>query len=244
MSSTVIDVDQITLPRHSVTVDAAALIQAVRAVLPHAGDDPELPPVHRVRLDIRDTVIETLATNRFTAAVVRIDQEGVVESDDPAPWVVDLFPEDLATIAKMFKPGKDEEISLRIDLAADDRVTITDVSGLFDGRAYTIPSVGHPEDFPQLRRLFTDTMESERGVVGTVTYTGDLLRRFAASAAVYSDKLHVEPTREGKAFVVTVGEQFIGLLMPSASNDDITREQAKVRSDWWTRLTEADEVNA
>lgn len=244
MSTTTINVDANTTPRHSATIDAGALIQALRGVLPHAGDEPEVVAVHRVRLDVRGDELQALATNRFTAAVVRVDGDGVVESDDLDPWVVDLFPEDLATVAKMFKPGKDEQITLRIDQGQDDRVTITDVSGLFDGRAYTIPAVGHPEDFPRLRRLISQTMASDRGIVGTVTYTGDLLRRFAASAAAYNDKLHVEPTRENKPFVVTIGERFIGLLMPAASTDEVTHEQAKVRSDWWTRLTEDDEISA
>lgn len=234
MSTTTIDVDTLTdVPTNTVTVDAALLLQALRAVLPHADGTEELPIIHRVRLDVTDHAIEALATSRYTAAIARLADDAMVDTGEIAEaWTIDLFPSDLATVAKMFKPGKDEQITLRIDLRRDERVTFTDASGLFDGRAYTVPTVGHPEDYPDLRKLIADTMDSERGIVGTVTYTGDLLRRFASSSASYSDALHIEPTREGKAFIVTVGQNFIGLLMPQSNNDEASAEQRKVRSDW------------
>lgn len=239
MTTTTIDVDLDKIPRHSVTLDAQALVTAVRAVHPHTNGTEDFPGIHRIRVDITDGVLELLATSRHTAVIARIDGDPALDFDaGDEPWTVDLFPGDLADIAKMFKPSKDEQLTLRIDFHKDDRVTVTDASGLFDGRAYTVPSVGHPEDFPNIRQTIANTMKAERGIVGTVTYTGELLRRFAASAGVYGDALHVEPTAENRPFVVTVGDNFIGLLMPQRNSEEITTEQAKVRSTWWTRLDE------
>lgn len=241
MTTTTIDVDDLTeVPRHTVTIDAGALLTLSRAVLPHTDGTEDQPDIHRVRLDVGDHLLEAIATSRYTCAVARIEDEALVDTSDHGDphWTVDVYPADLAQVAKMFKPGKDEQITLRIDLRRDDRVTFTDASGLFDGRAYTIPSVGHPEDFPTVRRVITDAMNAKRGVVGTVTYTGDLLRRFAASAAAYTDALHLEPTAESRPFVVTVGEDFIGLLMPRRNEEGTTDEQRRVREAWQERLSQ------
>ncbi len=239
MTTTTVDVDQLTeIPRHTVTIDAAALRTVLHAVIPHTDSTEDQPAIHRVRLDVGDGQVEALATSRYTCAIARIEDDALVdtaEHGDPQ-WTVDLYPEDLTAVAKMFKPGKDEQITLRIDLRRDDRVTFTDASGLFDGRAYTIPSVGHPEDFPNIRDVIASTMQAKRGVVGTVTYTGDLLRRFAASAAAYNDALHIEPTAESKPFVVTIAQDFIGLLMPRRNDESTSEEQQRVNVAWKDRL--------
>lgn len=235
MATATIDADALlaATPKQTVTVDAGLFLQAVRAVLPHTDGTEELPTIHRVRLDVTDHEIQALATSQFTAAIARLADDSLVDTGaSEEAWTIDLFPSDLAAVAKMFKPGKDEQITLRVDLQRDDRVTFTDVSGLFDGRAYTVPSIGNDLDFPDVRRFIADTMDAERGIVGTVTYTGDLLRRFASSAATYNDSLHIEPTSDGRPFVVTVGDNFIGLLMPRRNTDETTAEDRRVRDEW------------
>jgi hypothetical protein len=228
-----LDMASALVPTQLVTVDAGLLLQALRAVLPHTDGTEDSPTIHRVRLDVLDHAIEALATSRYTAVLARLADEVMVDTGESELAVsVDLLPGDLATIVKMFKPGKDEQITLRLDLHSDGRVTFTDVSGLFDGRAYTVPSVGHPEDFPDVRRLIRTAMDAKRGIVGTVTYTGDLLRRFAASSAAYNDCLHIEPTADSKPFVVTVGDNFIGVLMPQRNSDEATIEQRRVADEW------------
>jgi hypothetical protein len=226
----------------SVKVDARHLIRLLKGVVPHASPDPDEMSLHRVRLHFTtDDHMEAVAASRFTCVLA---QEDVFEPDDIRPgdtppgdpWSIDLHPADIAVICKLFKPGKDEYISLRIDLLSDRRVAFTDVAGLFDGRSYTLPILPGGEDFPDVRNLIHTTMGMERSVVGTVTYTGDLLGRFAASAAVLGSQLHFQPTQENKAFLVTIGESLIGLLMPARHDPENTDERTRVYDAWADRL--------
>lgn len=223
---TLVNGDTIELEtRQTVTLDAGELVASLRAVLPHVGDHP----VDVVRLAFGPGRQQLSATCRYTA-VIDHHESDVIEADEP--WSVLVSGADLAVVAKMFKPPKDERWSLRLDLAADGRLSITDCTGLFDGRAFTVPTVAE-EHYPDVVDLVTKYLWSGRSVVGAVSYTGDYLRAFAASAAVYGESLVVEPTMPRKPFVVAVGKRLIGLLQPI--NDDMETVELPLGT-WRERL--------
>jgi len=218
-------------------VDAAALIGLLRATVPHAAPSDDEPVLHRVRVTFTDDHrVETEATNRFGCVIgqspLHVEREPSGDLNAHTAWSVDLWPADCLTVAKMFKPGKDEQITLRVDLLSDNRVTFTDVA-LFDGRAYTVPVAAGGESFPPVRKLILSTLGIERTVVGTVTYTGHLLAAFVASAGVFGAPLHFEPTQEDKAFIVSIGDAMIGLLTPVRNTEGNTYG---VYDEWRSRL--------
>jgi hypothetical protein len=213
--------------RHTVRVDTTALLTALRAVLPHVGpEDSDVLHRVRVRVDDQGGDMDVLAVNGYSLVVARVagpdattGRDGIVDNRGPG-FTVDLNPGDVANLIRLFKPGRDELPVMRLDVHSDGRVTCTDVSGLFDGRALTVPSVGTPERFPDVYRVLANAMTAERGVVGLASYTGRLLAAWARTAAVYDDGLILEPTAPNKPFVVTVGAQCVGALMPRRHDDD------------------------
>ena len=189
--------------------------------------------MHRVRLAVAGE-LHIIAGSRYSCVVVRSDE---LIDYDGAMWTVDLLPSDVMTIVKMFKPGKDDIITLRMDNADDNRVTVTDCSGLFDGRSVTIPAVGGGEDMPDYRRLVFDGLGRKVIARGATEFTGRFLRGFIASAAALSDVLTIEPTGTNAAFVVRVGDQLVGLLQPHRFDDERDRQLTDIRVDWLHRLT-------
>lgn len=235
MSTLTIDVDSDV--RNTLTIDAAAFRTAALAAHPHADDNPEAYRYHRVRMSVA-TEVSFAAANPYTAIVTRIDP-GNVDPDFTPPdraWRIDLHPVDLAAICKMFKPGKDEQLTLRVDEHLDGRVTFTDKSGLFDGRAYTVPTVGGGDDMPDVARLLRGHLTTERPrYTGAVAVGGESLRRFAATAAQYMGQVHFEPTSE-RVFLVNVGEDAIGVLVARSNDDEAADRVVTVRRDWLDRL--------
>lgn len=234
--------------RHSVTVNAAYLIRAIKAVLPHTTGMEGSEQWNRIRLQVGGAgngSLELLGCSNHTAIIVRVDDAAVDQSGYVDPFYVDLWPGDLANVARLFKPPKDVHVLLRIDDGRDDRVRITDVSGLpgIDlGRSYVMPTIGQPEHdtVPDVRAVILRTMRRRYGITGCVTYSGTALGRWADTAAAYKLNAVIEPTREAKPFVVTVGDHCIGLLLPVSADDIPDRAEAKIRGQWRTWLSDGE----
>lgn len=219
------------LVRHTTRIGGWAFHRALMAALPHVGDE-KVSTIHRVRLTFAGGNLEAEATNQFTLIIIRQDGLPELDENERETWTVDLHPEDAAMLTKLFKPKGDTEMTLRLDLGRDDRLRVTEADGLFDGRAYTVPTMAGGTEFPRTRDLILNTMGLDREVVGTVTYTGELLRAWAASSQVLFDRLNFQPTRANKPFLVTIGSQAIGLLQPARVDDENTAHQREVQDEW------------
>lgn len=226
--------------RHSFTIDAAAILRPIHAVLPHTkgteGDDR----LHRIRVTVGRDYVEVSAAAPGTCIVTRVAGWALDVADYDARFTFDLHPADLAIVAKLFKPPKDTTITLRFDIARDDMVSVTDASGLPGvdvGRSYVMPIVAKADHYPDVHKLILDTMNARRGLVGCVTYTGSSLGRWADTAQVYRLNAVVEPTREERPFIVTVGDSCIGLLNPVANDDSPDEGAGAVRVKWTERLS-------
>lgn len=94
-------------------------------------------------------------------------------------------------------------------------VTFTDVSGLWPGKTYSIPAAPASRALAVLPRLFERGLESGKQVVpGRLNLAGRLLTLFSRAAAAYDGRLTIEPTGRSNALLITIGKQFLGLLMP------------------------------
>lgn len=228
-----------SVPLGTIKVGAEKLIPALRACLPHAATDPELPQLRRIRVAVNDGLL-VWCTDRYTAAVARIPADDLPDYDGSI-WEFDLLPEDARLLVSMFTPGKDEVITVQIT-ATRDQITAADVSGLFEGRTVSVPHPGGGEAMPAIPALVRTSLTSTRGKAAAAhwVFGGDKWRRFTTSAAVLKQPMVIEPgLNERSPFVVRLGEHFIGLVMPMTVEDDGT--QRDIRDEWIDRLPERNE---
>lgn len=216
----------------TVEVGTGDFRQALNSVRVHACADKDVPTIHRLRLAIGTENVTVTATDMYTAglAVVSI-------WDGPGPdkvVTVDLLPEDVAKVLMMHPGGKDKsdepELMLRLDITAD-RVTITDSSGLVDGRALTIPRL--PTDGGTLCTipdLVLKQHTSPAVVVSDMVVSGDAIARFKAASSAYGNALEIEAHSGAKALLVRCGESFLGLMMPR----NLTANERDRMSEWST----------
>lgn len=253
---------------NTVTVGTADLRQALSSVAPHADPDPDFPPLHRIRLqgDQAGINLTVTATNRYTAghALVSVEDDSADEYAEE-PFRVDMSPTNVKEILTLFKgkagAGDEPGDTLRLDV--DDKHTrVTDTSGLFEGKALTLPRWPDETNFPDVPGLIARALarndDGLAGVTMTMTGDGDLFHGmaealahkgrlvadgtkvalFAAAAKAYEQPLVIEPTGEGKALVISCGESFLGLLMPMRQDDEGDARHAAWRAAWLRRLPE------
>lgn len=231
-------------PLGSIRVGAEKLIPALKACLPHAAADPELPALRRIRLAVNDGLL-IWCTDRYSAAVAHIPADDLIDYAGEI-WACDLLPEDARLLVSMFTPGKDEEITLDLT-ASRDQITVADMSGLFEGRAVSVPHPGGGESMPNIPGLVRTSLTSTKGKAESGAhwmFQGVLWRRFTTSAAVLKELMVIEPGRTGRSpFVIRLGEHFIGLVMPAVAEADTT-DQRDIRDEWIDRLPESSEEAA
>ncbi|WP_309132663.1 hypothetical protein [Brevibacterium sp.] len=118
-------------------------------------------------------------------------------------------------------------------------VTFTDVTGLWPGKVYEIPAAPHSRPLAQLPTIFRKALDKGPTTPGDLNLSGQLLKYFAQSAAAYEGRLTLQPTHEDKVLLVTIGEQFVGLLMPVRIDPESDEAAAleSVRSTWTDTLT-------
>lgn len=226
--------------RTEIGVGIADLRQALRSVAVHASPDKDLPVLQRVRLHItRDNVLVT-ATNRYTVAVAVVSVWHNAYDDDDVICDLTLaqVPEILAMFRSKGEKSDDEgDDDLRIRIT-DRYLVMTDVAGLFPGKEVTWPRVATEGQFPDVYGL-TGRMLTVAGTgkASTLHTSGKLLALFKAAADAYDAPVVLEPTKsDGGAIVVSVGESFVGALMPIKPSDELLAQHATWRDGWHARL--------
>ncbi|MGW6121468.1 DNA translocase FtsK [Nocardia sp. NPDC055165] len=230
---------------YTIKVGTCDFRQALTSVRVHACADKDISTVHRIRLTIDHEHVTVIATDMYTAglAIVSI-------WDGPGPdaaVTVDLSPGDVEKLLRIHPGGKDKadepELMLRLDVGPD-RLTITDCSGLVDGRALTIPRM--PTDGGTLCSIpgMVHKQHTSPEIVPTdMMFGGDAIARFRAAGNAYSKALEIEAHEGARALLVRCGESFLGLIMPRT----ITENQRGEMADWargWTQRLPAMEAAA
>jgi hypothetical protein len=223
-----------------IAVSTADLRQALRSVVVHASPDKDDPVLQRVRLLIQAGNVIVTATNRYTAALALVSIWDNTYADDDI--TIDLSSVQVAEILAMFKSrgekGDDEgDDDLRLRLT-DSYLIVTDVAGLFPGKEVTWPRLAVEENFPNLS-VFMGAMLARAGTASSAQLhtSGRLLALFKTASAVYGRPIIIEPTSdEGGALVMSIGESFLGAIMPIRPSDEELAEQRTWREAWGTRL--------
>ncbi|WP_280454140.1 DNA translocase FtsK [Nocardia brasiliensis] len=220
----------------SITVGTADLRQALTAVGVHACTEDEMPSLHRLRLAVDSENVTVTATDRFTAGLAVVS---IWHGKDLERCAVDLLPEDVKRILTIFKAGKDSggadepDYMLRLDIEPE-HLTVTDCSGMFDGRALKVPRL--PADSGALcviPKLIADQHDSGPTLLADMIVAGELLARFKAAANAYGAPIEIEAHSASRGLLMCCGESFLGLLMPQRRDPDDHRAR-----DWaqgWDR---------
>ena len=212
--------------------------QALTSVRVHASADKDASTIHRIRLAIDHENVTVTATDMYTAGLAIVS---IWEGPGPdATVTVDLSPGDVDKLLRIHPGGKDKadepELMLRLDITGE-RVTITDCSGLIDGRALTIPRM--PTDGGTLCAIpgmVLKQQTAESVVLADMTFGGETVARFRAAGAAYGHALAIESHSGTRALLVRCGESFLGLIMPRGITEQMRAEMAEWSRAWDRRL--------
>ena len=219
-------------------VGTADLRRALKAVAPHAEPSPDVPQTHRLRFAVGPDHVTVSATQRYTighAAVSALDFDGDV-------GVFDLTPQDVKEILTLFHGKKDRgdepdyTVRIRVD---QERVTITDVSGLFEGKALHLPRIPTDENYPNVVKTIRDSLIAGRQSTERLITSGKLHGLFGAASSAYEMPLVWDGAGERGAMLVTCGSTFLGMLMPIRPDDATLADIEKWHTDWLTRILAA-----
>lgn len=223
-----------------IKVTTADLRSALQAVSVHAGPE-EYPSLARVRCDLgaRGDLLVS-ATNRFTVALALVS---VWENSTGEMVVFDLSPSDVRSVLAEFVPTKGDDDpggdTLVIEVGKTE-ITFTDASGLFPdaSKALRLPRIPNEEQFPDIPKLIRTTVERGAGEGTQLVVSSDLLALFhkGLGRAYKGQPLLIEPGPTGTALVVRCGESFLGLLMPSRTDESQDAQHARWAAAWDARL--------
>lgn len=227
-----------------IDVETADFRHALQAVTPHAEREPKITSIHRVHVAVTPHLLYVSATNRYsvgcaTASVFEADGLTGSYEDDQFDLTPDLVKEVLMLFRSRSNPDGEIGDVLRIELR-DEEIRFTDISGLFPGKTYAIPRVTIDSPFPNIPMLIRTTIVGDRKAAPMLATASQLVGLFVTSAKVYGEPLVIEPTGTSSALLMSVGESFIGLLMPRnlKDDDDDAVEIRNARTGWFNRLHE------
>ncbi len=220
----------------TITVGTVDLRHALTAVRAHTEHDNELPATHRIRLAVDPENVTVTATDNFTAALAIVSVWRDALDHDPTPVTADLLPDDIDKVLAIFKAGKEKsdepEYLLRLHITPE-HVTVTDCSGLIDGRAYRVPRL--PTDGGTLCGVpgwIANQHNSPATLLSDMVVGGELLARFRAAAAAYNQPLEIEARSAMRALLIRCGDSFLGMMNPRTI-DDAYRARSREYSDGW-----------
>lgn len=220
------------------TVETWDLRNALRSVMVHAHPKPDLATFHRVRLDVGPENLEVSATNMTTGALALVS---VIAHDEAQLEPIDLSPTAAREILSLFggggKTAEDEPEQLLQLEASQTHVRITDMSGLFPGKSYTLPRTPVDEGLPSMRDLFSRMLCREPAPAGSLAANGDAVASFKAAAVAYRQPLLLTAGGRREAVLVECGESFLGALMPLGLDEERQAELMEWRRGWERRLS-------
>ncbi len=218
---------------------------ALSSVLVHASMDDKIPELCRVRIDIGPENVTITATDRFTAGlsivsvVAHLNAHDREETDLPWVEVIDLDVADAKQILNVLKGGKDvgdePQFLLRIE-STSEHVTITDSSGLIDGRALTLLRLEPSDTISFIEQLLSKIHSGEPALLENVAFAGVYLARFKVASTAYKEPVHVEATTTSRGLLIRCGESFLGAIMPIRRDQDTDAKIAEWREAWTRRL--------
>lgn len=223
----------------TLVVGTADLRHALTAVRVHASTDREDPQFNRVRLTFDSENVAVTASDRFTAGLALASIWDGAESDIPDALVVELAPEDVVSILRIFRAGKESgdepDYMLRFEIDKDE-ITVTDVSGFgIAGHALTMPRLSTEPGLASVPWLIQRQQQGAAAMLASgIAVSGEFLARFKVAGKTYAEPIALEARAEGRVLLVRCGESFLGVLSPRRMDEDYL-VKAKGWSESWDR---------
>lgn len=189
------------------TIKAADLHRALTDVKPFMSKDQTVPMLCCVRIESANGNLVAVATDRFTLGASRADYTG----EDFAATLSASSIDNLMRIAKTARRDADWR-------TVDIEVTGKELRFRFtSGESLTV--LCEDSDFPRWRQLISvDRIDHTDQQAAMVGYNADYMARFSKVAGSTNMRLFSRGT--AKPAVVSIGRDFVGLIMPVRCEDD------------------------
>ncbi len=222
----------------TLTVGTADLRQALAAVRVHASTEKEDSQFNRVRLTFGPENVVVTASDRFTAGLAIVSVWD--DSDETEGLIVELAPEDVVSILRIFKAGTGAssdvpDYILRFDIDKDE-VTVTDVSGFgIVGHALRMPRLSTEPGLSGVPALVQRQQDGAYAqLVSGLAVASKFIGRFKDAGTAYGEPLMLEARADGCVLLVRCGESFLGILSPRRLDED-QLVRSKEWSEAWDR---------
>jgi hypothetical protein len=233
-----------TTLRGTLEVPTGELRSAFKAVLPHSSSLRDDVVLGRVQARWKTGELLVMGSDRRTVGLGHVSI--LDHRDGSQTGTFDLTRAQVREILALFKrvPARDagevDEV-LRLTVAVD-TITVTEAGGLFEGKAYVMPRIPavSGSGYPDLPELVAHGLTRARTDADIVTLDGDALARFKAASDAYNADLQVEPTGDHTALIVSCGQQFVGLVMPTKLDEAAMAAVKGWRAEWLALLPDAD----
>lgn len=218
------------------TVPFHALQHGYRLLKPFASKDDMLPSINAIRIEGDRNVVTMAATDRYALGVLRLDLRSgrdpkeAAEAGSPFEATLDLagFGRALDALSPR-SAGEQSVLDVTIQ-RTDDYVTLTAgrAGAMSDSLPYPTFLVYNRGDFPKWRGLLDLILEG----VGADDVANQVLLdpRQLAKLAPLGGQARLHMNREHKALVATIGETFIGVVMPIRDGSFVNNDL-----DFWRR---------
>jgi hypothetical protein len=213
----------------TITITARELTALVASVIPHASKDETLPLLCSVFVRSSGPWVTALTTDRYRMAFQRIRP-----TEAPGDGFAAIIPLGvLARIRATFKAGRnmDPVITLTVD---GEKLTVT-TTGALDGMvgaSFEFRLHDPASAWPNVDRLLTGALDAEVPTGPTrMLVNPSFLADFRLGQSRY-DSMRVTPTGgDRKPWLIRIGEDFIGLIVPLHSGSSV--EIAPAERDGW-----------
>lgn len=178
----------------------------LRAVVPHAGKDATLPMLMAVNLQSVDGSFVAAATQRYTLGVYRFNAEA------PEGFGFLVARDDAVRLQKLAKDSVKVGVPVRLRVDGDM------LTAAFPGSSVTV----HRADgsFPAWPSLLSGAVAASKPGEGSFhAYNPSMLALFKAIDK--RDYVRLYPSALNKPTLVTIGDQFAGIIMPIRDADTI-----------------------
>lgn len=193
----------------NVTLPCKSLKAALQSVLPHASTDKLRPIERSVHMYVHAGNVLCEATDRYTLGMCRVPLGEFVTTDDES-FTVNLPLDDVKALIKFLGTVMDI-LPVTISVNESDKVTVEAAYG-------SMSFISQLGEFPKVRGIVPAIPEPGKAM-DVVTYDPQLLAKFSVSARAFrvgkSDPVVtvINPKVGGGAAQVTIGEDFLGLIM-------------------------------
>jgi len=221
----------------TITVSARELTALVASVIPHASKDVSLPLLCSVFVRSSGPWVTALTTDRY-----RISLQRVRPAEAPGDGFAAIIPLGvLARIRSTFTAARnvDPIITLTVD---EDKLLVT-TTGALDGMvgaSFEFRLTDKASAWPKVDRLISEALASDGTTAARMVVSPSLLADFRIGQPHY-EPMRVTPTGgETKPWLIRIGEDFIGLIVPVRRSVEV----AELEDAGWLDLLPMGEIAA